>query len=188
MDLVIGIRKPDDGIVVTGPEDAAKLLRELGEYSEEVFAVIYLSPDLEVTGYGPVAAGSLMSVSIEPKLIFRYAFLDKYTKYIIVAHNHPGQKKVKPSLEDRAQTLDIRLAGKYCGFPVMDCLIVGPETYYSFVQSGQLWKKDKTYLGRGEDGDGVIKNKGHTRAKREYEPFGITLQCGRKPEDDMQVH
>jgi DNA repair protein RadC len=180
MAIVIGIKKPDKVIPIYTPKKAAEFVKEIREEEDEVFFCIYLNPDLEITGFGPVAVGSLMSVSIEPKNIFRFPFTDKWTKFIIIAHNHPGQREPRPSSKDEDKTYELTAAGRVNGFPIVDALVIGLEGYYSFMEHGKIWIKGDSYrekMKEEEDKVGENKHKGSTRAKRdELRPYPIVFR------------
>jgi DNA repair protein RadC len=180
MAIVIGIKKPDKTIPIYTPKKAADLLKEIKDEEDEVFCCIYLNPDLEITGFGPVASGSLMSVSIEPKNVFRFPFTDKWTKFVIIAHNHPGQREPRPSSKDEQKTYDLHNASHVLGFPILDALIIGVDGYYSFVEHGKVFIKGDSYREKAEEEENKVgenKHKGSTRSKRaETRPYPLVFR------------
>ena len=53
---------------------------------------------------------------------------------IIVAHNHPSGDP-QPSQEDNAMTERLREAGKLLAVPVLDHIIIGDGSYFSYRDS-----------------------------------------------------
>jgi DNA repair protein RadC len=56
---------------------------------------------------------------------------------IILAHNHPSGNTF-PSLVDEAFTLQIRDGCKLLGINMLDHLIIGRNSYYSFADKGAI--------------------------------------------------
>jgi len=73
---------------------------------------------------------------IDKKLLFSVA-LKCYASAVILAHNHPSGN-TKLSNPDKAITSKIKEAGKLLDIDVLDHIIVTPNSYYSFADSGLL--------------------------------------------------
>ena len=58
---------------------------------------------------------------------------------IMFGHNHPSGDP-QPSREDRALTTRLYQAGKLLGINVLDHIIIGLNTYFSFADEGLLDK------------------------------------------------
>ncbi|HPD28086.1 MAG TPA: JAB domain-containing protein, partial [Paludibacteraceae bacterium] len=56
---------------------------------------------------------------------------------IIIAHNHPSGS-IAPSKEDKDLTAKISSGGKLLDVKLLDHIIVGSKTYYSFLDQGEL--------------------------------------------------
>jgi DNA repair protein RadC len=69
-----------------------------------------------------VAMGSMHSLIVEPREIFRNAILHGASSIILV-HNHPSGE-VEPSRQDIEMTKNVIEAGKVLRIAVMDYLIV----------------------------------------------------------------
>jgi DNA repair protein RadC len=64
-----------------------------------------------------------------------YAFaLLHHAAAIMVAHNHPSGDP-KPSDEDREITSLLAQSGKVLGIPLVDHIVIGDGTYYSFLEN-----------------------------------------------------
>ena len=55
----------------------------------------------------------------------------------MVAHNHPSGVE-NPSREDRELTTMLHSAGNTMGIPLLDHIIIGDGTYFSFQENGEL--------------------------------------------------
>ena len=74
----------------------------------------------------------------------KYSFKDIYKelakydgKYFYLLHNHPGGDSL-PSNEDISATTDIALECKRLGLALLDHLIIGEESYYSFRKNEKI--------------------------------------------------
>ena len=73
---------------------------------------------------------------VDLRLLFKPAIVYP-SESIIVAHNHPSGV-LRPSPEDLKQTERVVELAQMLGICVLDHLIVGPNTYYSFAEEGEL--------------------------------------------------
>jgi len=83
-----------------------------------------------------VFKGSLMQSLAHPREIFQVAIKNSAAAIILI-HNHPSGDP-EPSLEDRKVTQQLANAGSLLGIPVLDHLIIGNGSYYSFKDAGTL--------------------------------------------------
>ncbi|MTH15882.1 JAB domain-containing protein [Flavobacterium sp. LC2016-01] len=102
----------------------------------EQFKVLLLNQSNRVLGIYEVSSGGISGTVVDMRLLFAAA-LKAAAVGIIITHNHPSGKTV-PSETDRNITRKIREAGKLMDIPLLDHLIVTPETYYSFAEEGAL--------------------------------------------------
>ena len=56
---------------------------------------------------------------------------------VVLGHNHPSGDP-QPSHEDKALTKRLVDAGKLLGIEVLDHVVIGDSTYYSFTDEGIL--------------------------------------------------
>lgn len=121
------------------PRDAAAYLMPRLRYeTREKFLVILLDTKNKVIGTEIVCEGSLATVSVHPREVFLPAVL-KHAAALVVAHNHPSGDP-RPSKEDEELTAMLAEAGKALAVPVLDHLIIGDGTYYSFQEAQALQK------------------------------------------------
>lgn len=103
---------------------------------KEMFFAIGVTRALQVKYIDIVAMGTLHTVVVEPREIFRNAILHAVS-CIVLAHNHPSGQ-VKPSPQDIDTTKRLVEAGRLLNIEVVDHLIVSGEGYYSFADEEKL--------------------------------------------------
>ena len=122
---------------ITSPEDGAAILMPRLRYeTKEHFLVVLLNSKNMVLQVEQISEGSLNSSVVHPREVFAPAVLH-HAAAILAAHNHPSGDPT-PSKEDRALTSTLVEAGKYMGIPVLDHIIIGDASYFSFKEHGYL--------------------------------------------------
>jgi len=122
---------------VRSPADAARLVRQRSDLEAvEVFYVLTLDAQNNVTTLSEVTRGVLDASLVQPREVFQRAILANAAS-VIVAHNHPSGNPT-PSPDDRAVTRNLVAAGQVLNIPVCDHVIVGAERFYSFAEAGLL--------------------------------------------------
>jgi DNA repair protein RadC len=66
-----------------------------------------------------------------------HAALQKFSAAIICIHNHPSAN-VAPSPEDKKFTQELTEAGKLMDIKVLDHIIIGDNTFFSFAEEGLI--------------------------------------------------
>ena len=125
---------------ITSSRDAYRILLDSWDPGKieffEQFKVLLLSQSNRVLGIYEVFSGGISGTVVDMRLLFAAA-LKAAAVGIIITHNHPSGK-TSPSEADRNMTRKIREAGKLLDIPLLDHLIVTPQTYYSFADEGAL--------------------------------------------------
>jgi len=103
---------------------------------QESFWIFYIDARNRITGKREVCKGSLVSCVVHPREVFGPAYL-KRAAAIILVHNHPSGDPT-PSPEDVNLTNRLVEAGKLIGIPVMDHLVIGANSYFSFRDTGGI--------------------------------------------------
>ena len=117
---------------ITSADIAYKHLRFLAYEPQEVLVAIFLDSQKQILRYQEVFRGTLDSCPARPREVLREALL--YNAHsILVAHNHPSQC-LDPSLDDIRFTQNMIDAGSIIGVPLLDHLIVGISSFFSFRQ------------------------------------------------------
>lgn len=114
-------------LTVRGADDAAKVFFEsLALLASEEVHALYLNAQGGVMGVECLARGGLHGAALTAREVFRSAMIANASS-IVLAHNHPSGN-CKPSFEDIALTRQLMRAGEMLGIPLMDHLVVCPET------------------------------------------------------------
>ena len=119
------------------PERAARLIRRvLPDNVREHFVALLVDVKAQVVGYYVAATGTASSCPVGSREIFQAAVVAG-AHALVVGHNHPTGD-TSPSPEDRAVTQRLKQAGELLGIQILDHLILGSETFYSFHDHGEL--------------------------------------------------
>ena len=111
------------------------LFREGGINSErqEGFIVIILDKDNYVISSKLISIGDASAVMVSVRDAFREVVSHERWTKMIVSHNHPDGNP-SPSQADRSLTDSIKLGGKLLGIDVVDHIVVGDDSFYSFTE------------------------------------------------------
>lgn len=122
---------------IRSSKDAFAVLQaSLMDLSHEEFWVLTLNRANRVMNKIMVSKGGLAGTVADAKIIFQEALLGRAAA-IIIAHNHPSGN-LNPSQADREITKKLKNAGDFLDLPVLDHLIIGEGTYFSFADEGLL--------------------------------------------------
>jgi DNA repair protein RadC len=113
--------------------DVASLLRQLpfADDPREHFIAIYLDGRHRVMAVHTVSVGGPTAASVHPREVFGPA-LQLAASAIVMAHNHPSGDPV-PSRDDKLITDRLREVGLLVGIEVLDHIIIGTNSYFSFA-------------------------------------------------------
>jgi len=104
------------------------------EYEE--FWVMYLSRSNKVMTVRNISKGGVSGTVVDVRLVLRHG-LELLASGMVLMHNHPSGA-IKPSKEDEHLTQKIREAALLMDMQVLDHLIFGQSSYYSFSDEGKL--------------------------------------------------
>lgn len=107
-----------------------------GEPMVERFVCLALDARQHVIGWTTVGVGTATACPVGIPETFRFAILCG-APAIVVGHNHPSGDS-SPSPEDVALTARLVAAGKLLGIKVLDHIIVGGESQFSFLDAGLM--------------------------------------------------
>ncbi|MBB6731406.1 JAB domain-containing protein [Cohnella zeiphila] len=122
---------------VESPEEAQAVFRQLltGETDREHLALLCLDTKHRPTAIQVVAVGTLDSLLVHPREVFKTAILANAAS-IICAHWHPSGDP-EPSMADVKVTHRLMQAGELLGIKLLDHLILGAgDDYLSLKESG----------------------------------------------------
>ena len=120
--------------IITGSADAAKLMQGRMRYLDrEQFQVMMLNHKKAVLGIETVSIGTLNSSLVHPREVFKQA-IKRSSSTVILAHNHPSGN-CEPSEQDLQVTSRLKEVGQIVGIEVIDHIIIGEDSYYSFREN-----------------------------------------------------
>ena len=120
---------------IRSPYDAYKLIKNfLIDSDREKFVVACLDTKKQPVNISVVSIGSVNSVIVHPREVFKVAMLSNASK-IICFHNHPSGN-LKCSKEDENITNRLKECGEILGIELVDHIIIGDnDTYFSFKEN-----------------------------------------------------
>lgn len=122
---------------ISEPKDIVDLGKKfLDELDREELIVACLNAKNEVNSVNVVSIGSLNNSVVHPREVFKAAILSNAAS-IVMIHNHPSGN-VTPSKEDKEITLRIKESGIILGIKLLDHIIIGNDTYYSFKEHDEV--------------------------------------------------
>lgn len=112
------------------------IMPQMRDLKTEIFKVIYLNGNNKIIDISDAASGTVNhAIPIVREII--HSALQKFAAALICVHNHPSAN-VSPSAEDRKFTQEIVTAGKLMEIRILDHIIIGDGTFFSFAESGMI--------------------------------------------------
>ncbi len=124
---------------LTSPLSAVKMINQLTNLNskgEENCYIMALNTKSRPLGIFFLAKGTVNLCPVGPRETFLRALLIG-AAHIILFHNHPSLI-CTPSKDDILLTERIKEAGGLIGIPLMDHIIIGGDSFYSFKEQGML--------------------------------------------------
>lgn len=136
-----GKYKSDYFTHVGNPSDLASYLMPRLRYrATECFVVIMMNCKNQILGTKIISQGSTSATSIDIKDVFKCAIITPSCTAIAVSHNHPSGI-CDPSPEDISLTHVLSGAAIIMGIKMIDHVIIGDGSYYSFRENKMLEPK-----------------------------------------------
>ena len=104
---------------------------------QEYFYALYFNNKQELIDKKMLFKGTINKSIVHPREVFKEAYLLSATS-IICIHNHPSGD-IEPSIEDKFFTKKIYDIGKIQNINVLDHIIVSNDSYYSFLENGNIF-------------------------------------------------
>jgi DNA repair protein RadC len=101
---------------------------------QEYFYCLYLNSKNDLIERKLLFMGTVNRSVVHPREVFKYAYLSSATG-IVCMHNHPSGD-VMPSKDDIMFTKALVEVGRVQNIPVLDHIIIGEDSYYSFSEQG----------------------------------------------------
>ena len=111
-------------------------MEQLRHQKQETVVLLLLNSACELVAEKTVSTGTVNASCVSPREIFIEALRYEAVN-IILLHNHPSGNP-SPSLADTQITEDIDNLGIMMGIHLLDHIIIGDRTYYSYKESGLL--------------------------------------------------
>ena len=139
--LELGRRRVTENAIqksqITSSIDAYDLLHpRMRDLTQEAFWIILLDRRSKVISIEEIHVGGMSAMVVDPKIIFQKA-LERKACSVILSHNHPSGAP-SPSIEDIRLTEKIKSAGGFMDIKVLDHIIIGEGTFYSFADEGKM--------------------------------------------------
>ena len=109
---------------------------KLMDEKQEYFYCLYLNNKKRIIKNKLLYIGTINQTLIHPRDIFKEAYLLSASA-IICIHNHPSGNTA-PSKEDIMMTKNLKEVGLIMGINVVDHIIIGKNSYYSFFENGDV--------------------------------------------------
>ena len=124
-------------ISLTNPNNVYNFVKEkLQNLNQEYLVALYLNSKSELIQMRTISVGAVNLTVFDIKNILKWGL--KYSSTaIILVHNHPSGDPT-PSRQDINATKDIIKAAATVDLSVVDHLIVGKGSYYSFLEKGMM--------------------------------------------------
>jgi DNA repair protein RadC len=122
---------------ITNTNDAYEIMQaHFADLDHEQFWMVLLNRANMVIKKQLVSIGGVNATVADIKLMMKSA-VENLASSIIVYHNHPSGS-LTPSEQDKKLTAKIRQAAELMDMSLIDHIIVGHNTYYSFANEGLL--------------------------------------------------
>ena len=131
------VKKSERQAVFSSQSFGAKLIAQIGSKEQEHLMAVYLNTQNEIIDERVISIGTKNRSCASPSDILRYAVRCNASS-IIVAHNHPSGS-VMPSANDREFTKVLMECSKLFEIVLLDHIVVGRDTYYSFREQDYLF-------------------------------------------------
>lgn len=109
---------------------------KIDDIKQECFYCLYLDNKKHLIDYKLLFIGTINISIVHPREIFKLAYALSSSS-IICLHNHPSGN-VSPSDEDNILTKRLVEIGHLLGIEVLDHIIIGDNTFYSFYEHNNL--------------------------------------------------
>jgi DNA repair protein RadC len=108
----------------------------LTDLQHEEFWILLVNRANQITKKCFISKGGMNSTLVDPKMIFK-AVLDNGMGGLVLCHNHPSGT-AKPSQQDLSLTKRLMECANILDISLLDHIIVGAKTYFSFADEGLL--------------------------------------------------
>lgn len=127
----------EEKIKIKSSQDVVDILMpRMRDLKKEVFKIVLLDSQNSIIDIIEILEGTVNQAAPIIREVFQKA-LQYFTSSIICVHNHPSGS-LTPSIEDKNFTNDLVQAGKVLQIKVLDHIIIGDSSHYSFADEGLI--------------------------------------------------
>ena len=127
------LEKNINEIKIRDSNDIYKIFNNILKYKQqEHFYALYLDSKNKIIEKKLLFVGTINKSVAHPREIFKNAYLTS-ASFVICVHNHPSGDPT-PSKEDIVFTNNLIEIGKLNNIPILDHIIIGNNSYYSFFE------------------------------------------------------
>lgn len=127
---------PEDEPIRTSNQIYERLRHKIGNLDHEEIWMLLLNRQNKVMKEVKLTSGTGTSSVFDTKQAIKLALLEN-SEAMILSHNHPSGS-LKPSPQDDSLTKDLKDACKFMHIRFLDHVIVTPNGFYSYNDSGRL--------------------------------------------------
>ena len=121
----------------TSSADAHDYFRvKMSDMPHEECHLLLLNVKNQFMGHHVVSRGGISESSVDVRLVLRHALIAGAPN-LILAHNHPSGNPM-PSRQDDDLTMRLQKACQTMGLRLLDHLIIGDDSYYSYADEGRV--------------------------------------------------
>lgn len=122
---------------ISNTDDVYKYYKnKLANKKQEHFYCIYLDNQNNIIKDKLLFIGTLNYSPVHPREVFKESYISS-ANAIICIHNHPSGN-IEPSKEDKMLTKRLQEIGMLLGIKIIDHVIIGINSYYSFLENGLI--------------------------------------------------
>jgi len=134
----------DKSVYKSAQEIFDYLYHSMRDLKKEVFKVIYLNSQNQIIEVATLFEGTVDSSFIPPREVMESA-IKHNAACLVFAHNHPSGNP-EPSKYDKEVTRDLVYAASIMRIRVLDHIIIGNNTYFSFASEGLIEEYEMDFL------------------------------------------
>ncbi len=132
-------------LVYNSPQDIFDyLIYSMRDLKNEVFKALYLDSRGQIVGVEDVFSGEAESIAINFRVITERA-IKHGAQGIVFAHNHTSGDPT-PSHSDKELTRELVFMGIILQIRVLDHLVIGENSYFSFAEGGLIKRYEDIFL------------------------------------------
>lgn len=122
--------------IVSSKDTFDYIYAEIADSPNEMFYMIYLNRSNRVIGHRLISSGGVTGTVVDIRIALKHG-IEMLASSMIAVHNHPSGN-TNPSQADIDLTKRLKEAARVIDMSLMDHLIIGDRSYYSFATEGLI--------------------------------------------------